>query len=88
MRYHGATFDLRSCFIAVPWYLRNCQAGAERIDLDGNAAGAVTAAQAVHASDVLKAKKKKTTATPATASASATHRNVSLLTDLNGGAIA
>jgi ProP effector len=43
-------------------YLRSCKTGAERIDLDGNAAGVVTAAQAEHAIDKLaefKAKAKK-----------------------------
>jgi ProP effector len=40
-------------------YLRNCKVGAERIDLDGNAAGVITAAEAEHASGKLKAKVKK-----------------------------
>ena len=40
-------------------YLRNCEVGAERLDLDGNAVGVVTETEAAHAVDKLKAAKKK-----------------------------
>ena len=36
-------------YVARPMYLRACVAGAPRIDLDGNACGEVTAAEAQHA---------------------------------------
>jgi ProP effector len=52
-------------------YLRNCRPGTERIDLAGEPAGAVTAAEAAHASMLLvelkarmKSKKSAATATP------------------------
>jgi ProP effector len=47
-------------------YLRACKVGAERFDLDGNAVGIVTAAEAAHAIGKLtelQAKTKKTAAT-------------------------
>jgi sRNA-binding protein len=47
-------------------YLRNCEVGAERIDLDGDVTGVVTEAEAEHARVKLAADTKKaaTAATP------------------------
>jgi ProP effector len=52
-------------------YLRNCKAGAVRVDLDGNEAGLVSTAEAAHASMLLvelkarmKSKKAAATVTP------------------------
>jgi ProP effector len=48
-------------------YLMNCTLGAERVDLDGNAAGTVTAAEAAYAARRLaepEARKATTAATP------------------------
>jgi ProP effector len=55
----------RELWLALMWYcnsdsyLRSCQVGATRIDLDGNAVGVVTAAEAEHARAKLAAKTKK-----------------------------
>lgn len=40
-------------YVANEFYLKACQVGAERVDLDGKAAGLVTEAQAEHAEKVL-----------------------------------
>jgi ProP effector len=48
-------------------YLRACKVGADRLDLDGNVSGTVTAAEAEHARDKLAGlKAKKATANEAT----------------------
>lgn len=41
-------------YVRAPQYYKSMQAGAERVDLDGNAAGLVTEQDAAHAKEMLK----------------------------------